>query len=177
MIFSQPTDTLHLAADLRKDKAILAEEHGYYVGQPSKYHFEIFEKYAKLNLTNCKYSRKKVGKHVINSWKNVSAHLTIFQVQSVIEVDTIFEFESLNVNSVHKAPNEKYHIKATFYYRSYIIDDGKKPQLVYMSELKSGLLQYSVGNKVTFPIYEDIPIGQQYPNLKEILKVIGMYRE
>ncbi|WP_158828742.1 hypothetical protein [Mucilaginibacter lacusdianchii] len=170
IFITKPQATLHLAADLKKDKAMLAEEHGGYFGQPSKYHFEIFEKYTKLNMKSFKHSKKIIGKHVINSWKYVPAHLKIFEVLSVIKVDSLFEFRY--IDSIHQAPNPKYHIRATFHYHTYIISDGKKPKLIYITELKNGLSEYKVGDEVTSPIYEDVPIGQQYPDLKEILNII-----
>jgi trans-2-enoyl-CoA reductase len=42
-----------------------------------------------------------------------------------------------------------------------------------MTEQHEGLMEFQIGDKIFYPIYEDIALGLKKPDIKEILKRIA----
>jgi hypothetical protein len=162
---------LHLAADLKRDYKIM-NEHGVYIDPHDKKEVHRLDKYARIDLSKFMFSNKQIGKHVISKWKSPTSALTIWQVETTINVDTVYQEQSILIDSLEKQEKLKgktYRIKGKFSFRIYVINDTHKSQMVYTTDLKDGMIEFRYGNKRIAPAYESIALGRPYPNPEEIL--------
>ena len=168
----QQFNGFNLAKDLEKDKAML-REHGVWIDSREKYKLNIFDTYARQKLSGFKFIKKKFGNHVISQWQlSGKRKLTIYQVESVIRVDSIFRV--MYIDTAYSTGGDKYHIKTSWIYHTYIINDSNKPELIYITELKEGLNEYRIGKRSVSPVREDIALGLVLPSLKEIQSLIHL---
>lgn len=138
-----------------------------------------FKPYANLNLSKFRFSKQIFGKHSILKWTSTSgSKLIIYEVKSIVSSDTVYQNEILVLDSVTKKvktkPGEKIKLKPVdFTFHTYIIQPGGSKQLIYMTERYEGLMEYHIGNKIFYPVYEDIALGLKKPDMKELLKLIA----
>ena len=172
-------DQFDLKADLKKDDIILQERHGRYVDRSKLSQFEL---YANLNLSKFKFDKRISGKHSILKWTSASgAKITIYEVKSIVPSDTIYQdtiilWDSVTNRSITKL-GEKVNLKpSNFAFHTFIIQPTSKKPLIYMTEQHEGLMEYHIGDKIFYPVYEDIVLGLKKPDIKEILKLIAALR-
>lgn len=169
-------DQFDLRADMKKDEAMLADQHGV---ELDKSGLKEFKRYTDLDLSKFRFSKRASGKHHILKWTSTTgARLTIYEVKSIIPRDTVYQETLLEWDSVTKKPTtqpgEKIKLKpANFTFHTYIIQLASGKGLIYMTEQREGLMKYHVGKEVFYPVYEDIAVGLRKPDIKEILKLIA----
>jgi len=165
--------TFHLAADLKRGKYILSQEHGVGLYKEDRpYKLSVFDKYARMNLSGFAFSKKQSGKYTISSWKQKGKRkLEIYQVETKLHAnsDAIIH---LNAKMPSNARKEKIKVNADFTYRTYIINDNTKPQLVFTIATKGETLSYRIGQHTVSPMYESIPIGLVEPDEDEIIRLV-----
>ncbi|WP_311950300.1 hypothetical protein [Mucilaginibacter terrae] len=161
-------------ADLKRAKHILRNEHGIWLSKEDElYTLNVLEPYAKTDLTKFKFSSRKEGKYIVGCWKHRGKKkLEIYQVETTLHVDSVFETANYT-DLTGKRTVEHTHIVTEFRYRTYIINDSKKPQLIFTIATKGEQLNYSIGKHTVYPMYESIPVGLLTPDEKTILKVIA----
>jgi hypothetical protein len=171
------TETFDLKADIKKDNIMLQEQHGVYVDKTG---LNEFKPYINLNLSKFRFSKQISGKHSILKWTSTSgAKLIIYEVKSIVSSDeTVYQDEIVRLDSgtkkVKTEPGEKIKLKPVdFTFHTYIIQPGGSKQLIYMTERYEGLMEYHIGNKIFYPVYEDIALGLKTPDMKELLKLIA----
>ncbi len=166
------TDKLGLKADLIKDKKRLAEEHGVHIDVKD---LSQFEKYASMNLSGFTVNKKMVNNSNIVKWTSKSnPKVVVFKVETVLAGDTTFTAKS--VDPVTKMRSNQYDViklkPQNFTYYTYIIVTEKGTQLVYLREKNEGLIKYRVGTKAYEALKEVITLGQNYPDLDNLVKTV-----
>jgi hypothetical protein len=165
-----------LKADLKKDNRMFQEQHGVYVDKAGLKEFKL---YTNLNLSKFRFSKQISGKHSILKWTSTSGpKLIIYEVKSIVLSDTVYQNQIILLDSVTKKtitkPGEKIELKPVdFTFHTYVIQPAGGKQLIYMTEQYEGLMEYHIGNKIFYPVYEDIVLGLKTPDIKEILKLIA----
>ena len=174
LLFTCNTNQFCLAADLERGKHILSQGHGVGLYKENRpYKLSIFDKYTLMNLSGFVFSKKQRGKYNLSLWKQLGKRkLEIYQVESILHVDNTF-ITANYTDSTGKRTVKKTHIVTDFNYRTYIINDDKKPKLIFTIAIKGDHLNYSIGEHDVYPLYESIPIGLKTPDEKEILRVIN----
>jgi|GEM_PF-3593276 len=165
--------TFHLDADLKRGKYILSHEHGVGLYKEDRpYKLSVFDKYAQMNLLGFAFSRKHIGKYTISCWEQRGKkNLEIFQVETKLHADSDAIIH-LNAEMPSNARKEKIKVNADFTYRTYIINDNTKPQLVFTLATKGETLSYRIGQHTVSPMYESIPIGLIEPDEDEIIRLV-----
>ena len=166
------TDRFSLKADLIKDKKRLAEEHGVHINVKD---LSQFEKYAAMDLSKFSVSKKVVNNNSVVKWTSKSSSkLVVFKIETVLAGDTIF-----NVGKIGPVTNRQANgheiIKLNprdYVYYTYIIVPEKGDKLVYMREKNEGIVEYRIGGKKYQPIRESILLGQNYPDLDNLVKTV-----
>jgi hypothetical protein len=80
-----------LGPDLKRANNILYHSHGIWLCKPDQnFNLKEFEFYTKLNLSNYRFSEKRLRNHLIKSWKSLGPeHVRIYEVHSSVSVDTV----------------------------------------------------------------------------------------
>jgi hypothetical protein len=181
LLFQLPVaNKLLLKDDLKRDRAML-NEHGTYMDKAEKVKLKIFDKYADLDLSGFKFSKKKVGKHIISKWNGGKGKPCIYQVETILHVDTLLDDTFISVDSARKPVKDnvahKIPVKGDFKFRTYIIDVPNKKRLVYLTQQGAGLIHFSIGGKSYSPVHEDIMYGVIYPDMNEIKRLIKISKK
>jgi hypothetical protein len=167
-----------LKKDLAKDRRIIKSEHTDYNKEVVK-SLRVFDSYANVSLAGAKFENRVIGKHTILKWtQSASPALCVYEVISVIPSDTIYQDNELVWDSLAQKnktrPGKKIRLKRfNFIFHTYIIQPVGGNQLIYMTGQHQGLIEYRIGNKRFFPLYESIALGIKYPDLKEIFKLVA----
>ena len=169
-------DKFDLKADMKRDNAILMEQHGVSIDKAG---LSNFTPYTNIDLSKFKFNKQVSGRHHILKWTSITgAKLTIYEIKSIIPSDTVYRDKLLTVDSVVKTTNitlvEKVTLKPTnFIFHIFIIQPSTRKRLIYMTQEHEGLIQYRIGNNVFYSMRESVPLGIKYPDLKEIFKLIA----
>ncbi|PTQ95692.1 hypothetical protein C8P68_105199 [Mucilaginibacter yixingensis] len=173
LILGSPS--LKLAGDIHKDQERLVSEPW---GEPQlkDVRFDLFKPFTKLDLSRFHYSRRQTGGYVIDKWAEANkGGLTIYQAAINLPVDTFEDGNPVYINGKSTGKTEKLHIKTTFKFRIYIIRQANGGELIYGTEEQEGLYQMVINNKDVPIMYEDIPLGIRYPDLKSLLKMVRRF--
>ncbi|MGY4536106.1 hypothetical protein ACVW0P_000500 [Mucilaginibacter sp. UYNi724] len=160
-------NSLHLKEDLIHDRGRL-NEHGVYLSDVNKNKLKMFEKYALIDLSGFRFSKRVSGGHTVSSWINGAKK--IYEVKSVLPSASTYEIIDVETG---KRANETNSYKGTFIFHTYIIDFPNQQRLIYQTQVREGLIYFNIGKKRYNPSKEDIGLGITYPNEKEILDLIN----
>ena len=162
LFFSASFSGLHLKDDLIHDRGRL-NEHGVYLSNADKNKLKMFDKYSRMNLSGFKCAKQTSGRHIVTSWTNGTKK--IYEVQSVLPASPTYEIKDIETGKVTTEINP---YKGTSIFRTYMIDFPNQKRLIYQTQVNEGLIYFSIGKKRYNPVKEEITLGMNYPNEKEI---------
>ncbi|MBD1393915.1 hypothetical protein [Mucilaginibacter glaciei] len=168
LFFVASLSELHLKDYLRWDKGRL-NQHGVYLSDTDKDKLKIFDRYAHIDLSGFKFSKRIVGRHIVKSWTNEKKK--IHEVISVLPALPTYEVNDIKSGKVSTEANPH---KRIFTFHTYVINFPNQQLLVYQTQINEGMVYYSIGKKRYNPLKEDILLGVNYPDEKGILDLIKL---
>jgi hypothetical protein len=168
IVSGQPAQCM-ISADLKRASNILYHTHGVaLVKEDRNFHLKAFESFTKLDLTQYKFSEKRLNNYHVKSWKSRGAEkISIYEVQNSVYVDTAV---MICIDSSDK--QIKYPVHTTFNYRSYFLFRAGKPDLHFTINVKGDAMAFDVGKHTIGILYKDVAMGEELPDTKVLRKLL-----
>ncbi|RYY36708.1 MAG: hypothetical protein EOP46_05525 [Sphingobacteriaceae bacterium] len=154
-LMPQQRPVLGLQAELKQDANWLNNGH---IEHNKHVNFNLFKKYALMNLSAYTFSDFTSGNHKVSKWESPAKNqLTIYKIDTTMPVDTTFTLAlSDSIGSDGKRVGINTSVQQIYHLVTFIIKPKYGNQLVYITHKNGGLYKYSIGRKDVYPAYEEL---------------------